>query len=514
MSIITFYSYKGGVGRSMALANIAFQLSKGGSRVLMIDWDLEAPGLERYFTGFIKSDEGLGLLPMLLEVRNGKSPNYRDYLWTIDIATEKPIYLLQSGRATDPDYSRNLESLDWNSFFSTNGGGVFLELFREQISRDFDIVLIDSRTGLSDSSGICTIFMPDIVVPMFTANYQSLSGVRDIMRMAQDARQKLQVDRLPLTILPIPTRFGTRAEFKESQEWLNRFADELNEFYHDWLPKWIQPRQVLEIIKIPQVDYFSFGEKLAVVEQGVNDPESMGFIYSKIAALLASDFKDIDNFMGESFKAQKENYEAKKKSATPKRPKASPVYEYDIYISYSAGALSTQWIGETFLPVFLGYLRNEMATEPKIFFNRLELIAGQNWLPSLKNALIHSKLFMPVINQSYLRSSFAMAELMTFKERSKAANADLIVPLTISSFDKKTLPQINEIQRADFSRFFLIGENFSKTVQYFDFLQLIQTLARSVSGLLAVVPPFNPEWPIVDINEVDIPPSIPPLLSN
>ena len=48
-SITTFYSYKGGVGRTMALANIAVLLAKEGLRVLIVDWDLEAPGLHRYF---------------------------------------------------------------------------------------------------------------------------------------------------------------------------------------------------------------------------------------------------------------------------------------------------------------------------------------------------------------------------------------------------------------------------------------------------------------------------------
>ena len=50
--IVTFYSYKGGTGRSMALANSAYLAAKrlsGDERVLMIDWDLEAPGLHRYF---------------------------------------------------------------------------------------------------------------------------------------------------------------------------------------------------------------------------------------------------------------------------------------------------------------------------------------------------------------------------------------------------------------------------------------------------------------------------------
>src|SRR5581483_10947473 len=37
--IVTFYSYKGGTGRSMALANVAWLLASGGRRVLVIDWD-------------------------------------------------------------------------------------------------------------------------------------------------------------------------------------------------------------------------------------------------------------------------------------------------------------------------------------------------------------------------------------------------------------------------------------------------------------------------------------------
>lgn len=55
---ITFYSYKGGTGRSMLVANVAWILASNGHRVLTIDWDLEAPGLHRYFAPFLK-DKGL-----------------------------------------------------------------------------------------------------------------------------------------------------------------------------------------------------------------------------------------------------------------------------------------------------------------------------------------------------------------------------------------------------------------------------------------------------------------------
>lgn len=47
--IYTFYSFKGGVGRSMALANIADLLYQAHLKTIIIDWDLEAPGLERFY---------------------------------------------------------------------------------------------------------------------------------------------------------------------------------------------------------------------------------------------------------------------------------------------------------------------------------------------------------------------------------------------------------------------------------------------------------------------------------
>ena len=71
--VITFYSYKGGTGRSMALANVAWILASNGKRVLTIDWDLEAPGLHRYFQPFIvdkelTGQESPGVIDMMLEL--------------------------------------------------------------------------------------------------------------------------------------------------------------------------------------------------------------------------------------------------------------------------------------------------------------------------------------------------------------------------------------------------------------------------------------------------------------
>src|SRR5262245_29450273 len=74
--VITFYSYKGGTGRSMALANVACLLvqRQSGRRVLAVDWDLEAPGLHRYFQAALgglsspEADERIKLAPGLLDL--------------------------------------------------------------------------------------------------------------------------------------------------------------------------------------------------------------------------------------------------------------------------------------------------------------------------------------------------------------------------------------------------------------------------------------------------------------
>src|SRR3954469_15713569 len=74
--IVSFYSFKGGVGRSMALANVAALLCKAGKSVLVVDWDLEAPGLHKFFESsspHLKSslNSTPGVLDLLSEVEKG-----------------------------------------------------------------------------------------------------------------------------------------------------------------------------------------------------------------------------------------------------------------------------------------------------------------------------------------------------------------------------------------------------------------------------------------------------------
>ena len=49
MKTIVFHSYKGGVGRTITLANMAMVLSRLGKRVIVLDLDVDAPGMHNKF---------------------------------------------------------------------------------------------------------------------------------------------------------------------------------------------------------------------------------------------------------------------------------------------------------------------------------------------------------------------------------------------------------------------------------------------------------------------------------
>lgn len=279
----------------MALANIAVLLSQMGKRVLVVDWDLEAPGLERYFTEYLfsKDQEKPGLLDLFLDVRNCY-PDAPDMNWRKLVKETKsiqghPISLISSGRKDGGDYVSWVLGFNWREFFSDFDGGEYIERLRDEWREEFDFILVDSRTGITDIGGICTIHMPDILILIFTANSQSIDGTKDVAKRIQKAHQDIAYDREQLLAFPLLSRYDDRAEFERSQRWLDYAAAELEEFY-DWLPKEYTPLDFLEQTKLPYIAHFSFGENLTVFEQRTTDPGGLSFSYQRVAELLSNEF--------------------------------------------------------------------------------------------------------------------------------------------------------------------------------------------------------------------------------
>jgi tetratricopeptide (TPR) repeat protein len=218
--IITFYSYKGGTGRSMVLANVAWILASGGKRVLVADWDLEAPGLHRYFRPFLLDKEltsSEGIIDFVVDYTDqvltpvyGEKPLPID--WYVEHADIRPYtvslaWSFARGGALDfvpagrqgPSYSRRVNSFDWQNFYDRMGGGAFLEAARSSMRAYYDYILIDSRTGVSDTAGISTVQLPDKLVVCFTLNNQSIEGAAAVASSVTQQREGLP-------IFPIPTR--------------------------------------------------------------------------------------------------------------------------------------------------------------------------------------------------------------------------------------------------------------------------------------------------------------------
>jgi len=226
--IYTFYSYKGGTGRSMVLANFAWIMAASGKRVLAIDWDLEAPGLHRYFRPFLTDPdlfETDGLIDAFWSLaaslankhpdKSGAAALDDDAESAIDDTKRRltwkyfpkggSIDFVGAGRQGAPyNYNERANTFDWKRFYDL-GGAEKLTAMKTQLKMGYDWVLIDSRTGVSDTAGICTMQLPDAVVACFTLNRQSIEGVRAVLSSIRAYRSK-SVDGSKIEFFPLATR--------------------------------------------------------------------------------------------------------------------------------------------------------------------------------------------------------------------------------------------------------------------------------------------------------------------
>jgi len=181
---VTFYSFKGGVGRTLALANVGLELARTGRRVLIVDFDIEAPGIDTF--EFLKSKEcHIGIVEYASEYISTRiAPDARDFIYEVLGVGQRGgrMWIMPSGKCDD-EYPRKLRSIDWQKLYDETDGFLMFEDLKAQWNTYFkpDYVLIDSRTGYTDISGICTRQLPDSVVIFFLPNEQNLVGIKTIV---------------------------------------------------------------------------------------------------------------------------------------------------------------------------------------------------------------------------------------------------------------------------------------------------------------------------------------------
>ncbi|ACU69443.1 hypothetical protein Caci_0493 [Catenulispora acidiphila DSM 44928] len=270
-SIITFYSYKGGTGRSMALANAAWILASNGLRVLVVDWDLEAPGLHRYFHPFLSDRDlrtSMGLIDLVWEfVAAALDSEAQDEPgWHEDFARISPyamsidfdfpgrgtVDLVPAGKQ-DASYSALVSSFDWGNFYERLGGGGYLEALKRDMRLHYDYVLIDSRTGLSDTAGICTVHLPDILVNCFSLSTQAIDGAAAVAGSVHRQRENRQV-----RIFPVPMRVEDGEQDK-----LDASRDFARERFGRFLFHVSDPERYWGEVEVPYKSFYAYEEILA-----------------------------------------------------------------------------------------------------------------------------------------------------------------------------------------------------------------------------------------------------------
>lgn len=198
----------------MALINVAGVLAGRGFRVLVLDMDLEAPGIsylrERSVDG---DDQPPGFVDLLLEaVERGpdadlvKLPPIEvlerySYDYTIPEAirssNEGVLRIMPAGRL-DGGYSGRLDRFGIGKLYEAGQGRPLIEAFKiiVQEAHTFDLVFIDSRTGFSDEAGICTRDLGEYLVVVMGFNRQNVEGTAgflEALRLSNVRPRGLQI---------------------------------------------------------------------------------------------------------------------------------------------------------------------------------------------------------------------------------------------------------------------------------------------------------------------------------
>ncbi len=238
--IITFYSYKGGVGRTQLVANLAsYFCYYEKKRVLLIDWDLEAPGLHFYYDKSNLDINTKGLIDVFQQyvkirrsgthVKNKRElPKFsaENIIKLDNASTENSgcIDLIPAGNYAEiENYRFNVIDFNWYEFYELLDGKRYIEFIKQELkSLNYDYIFVDSRTGLSDYSDICNIQIPDMNIVVMAPTSQNMEGCRALVdNVLNSPYTKNGKFRKPI-ILPILSRLDLSIE-NQSNKWIDKF---------------------------------------------------------------------------------------------------------------------------------------------------------------------------------------------------------------------------------------------------------------------------------------------------
>jgi cellulose biosynthesis protein BcsQ len=181
--IVTFHSFKGGVGRTTLVAIYAIRLAsrKTPARVAIVDLDLEAPGVGDLFG--VRTERGT--LDVIVDhIATGMlNLDGASAIAQVDPSVDPHITVFPAGRI-DAGYVQKLARLDFSSAEPEAGNpvGLALSAMLERMKADFDVIILDSRAGLHDIAGMSIHGLAHVDVLTFRGTTQNFAGLEQTLR--------------------------------------------------------------------------------------------------------------------------------------------------------------------------------------------------------------------------------------------------------------------------------------------------------------------------------------------
>jgi predicted acylesterase/phospholipase RssA len=242
---------------------------------------------------FAPSDETLTRGPITFEsLLEANLTPIRQYLQTIHESGTAQLSLLSAGARAAGDFAKYAEAVqdfDWLEFLAIHRGADYLNWLRKELEQIADVILIDSRTGVTEMGGVCTRQMADAVVSFCAPNFQNLTGVETVMSsLDTDSARKARSNR-DLQVLVIPTRIDV-AEAGLLGKFSQQFSDRIER--DPFVPEiFEQTDRPLWNLRIPYIPKYNYQEQRVIGEGAASpDPVTQELIkaYSRIALYLAA----------------------------------------------------------------------------------------------------------------------------------------------------------------------------------------------------------------------------------
>lgn len=231
-AIISFYSYKGGVGRTLALAAVAVLMARAGHSVAVLDLDLEAPGVGSLLLGDAMPEAGI--VDYILERPLTGTPGRIDLILVLQndpqlIGSGRPIRVFPAGRLT-PTYLEKIARLDYEGFAS-DPSNPLVELLND-IRRQYDdleFILLDVRAGLHDLGGFSLNGLSHLNILFGLDTDPSWNGFSMVLPLIGRERRGERPELFLVHAMVTPSRFDPQA----NERFRQRAFDLLQQTYYD-----------------------------------------------------------------------------------------------------------------------------------------------------------------------------------------------------------------------------------------------------------------------------------------